>query len=508
MNTTHDGVWPRANTVPPGARLLARVALAVASGLLFAFSLPPHDVEWLGWFAFVPLLVAVCLPGPRSEPRLYTVGLVIICGLSCGLVQAGWTAPKAGALQYALLPYVWIALVIGVVSALATAVRRRLPGGGLRWILTVACAGVAVEWLTTFSPLPVGIALCQYRALPVIQIAAVVGIWGVSWLLWLVNAALADALLRRRFDFGSVGPPLLIVGICLAYGVVRLQGGAGASASPVLKVAAIQDFSGADSGGLALLADNTDTPEKETLIREAAAKGARLIVGTEMAWGAAFRPGDTTDAVSELARETKSLLVVGFEQDGGKDAAGKNFNAAALVGSDGATLGVHHKMRLFLGERQTMRPGAVAHAFASPIGKVGLLICFDSCYTNAARQAVGEGARIIAMPNYDPPTPNAVLHNLHAALMPFRAVENRVAFIRADPNGRSLIIDPTGRIVAETPMYRSEALVAPVHLGDGNGTFFTRWGDWFAYVCVAATLLALTPKRQATGAARSAAPLS
>lgn len=87
------------------------------------------------------------------------------------------------------------------------------------------------------------------------------------------------------------------------------------------------------------------------------------------------------------------------------------------------------------------------------------------------------------MPNYDPPTPRGVLHRLHGAMLPFRAVENAVPFVRADSNGLSQIVDAQGRIVAQSPLYAPDVLVATVPLGPGKGTFFTRWGDWLAYVC-------------------------
>ncbi len=112
-------------------------------------------------------------------------------------------------------------------------------------------------------------------------------------------------------------------------------------------------------------------------------------------------------------------------------------------------------------------------------------ICFDSCYTNTTRQEAGQGARLIALPNYDPPTPRGVLHRLHGTMLPFRAVENAVPFVRADSNGLSQIVDAQGRIVGQSPLFTPDVLVGDVALGDGRGTFFTRFGDWSAYACLA-----------------------
>ena len=458
------------------------IACAAASGVLFALALPPFNIEPLGWAAFVPLLWAVARPvgeGDAAKPLrpLYALGLGLIAGLVCGAVQVGWRADRSG-LEFAYLPFVWIALVIGIVAAGAGFARGRFRGG-LPWVVWVACAGVAVEWLTTFSPLPVGIALSQFRNIALLQIAPVFGIWGVSFLLWLVNAALADALLSRH-----IKSPALAVALATAL-VAHLAGAAIIAtipAQPTVTVAAIQDYNGVEAGAFApTVGDSASAslPEKEDLIRQAAHQGATLIVGTEEGWGAGFNPQRADDDVYRLARETGAHLVVGYEER----AAPKSFNCAALVTPGGATVGIHHKIRLFLGERLVVQAGDRARAWDTTLGKVGLLICFDSCYTTSTREAVRDGAQIIALPNYDPPTARGILHNLHAALLPFRAAENRVAYVRADPNGQSQIIDPWGRIVAQSPMYQAVALVAPVPLGSGNPTPFTRWGDMWAWAC-------------------------
>ena len=144
----------------------------------------------------------------------------------------------------------------------------------------------------------------------------------------------------------------------------------------------------------------------------------------------------------------------------------------------------HHKIHLYLAERQTNAVGHTTTVVLTAAGVLGLEICFVSCYTHMTLGTVRRGAWLIAMPNYDPPTPRGVLHRLHGAMLPFRAVENRVPFVRADSNGLSQIDGADGEIVARSPLFAPDVLVATVTLGGGQGTFFTWFGDWLACLCL------------------------
>ena len=180
--------------------------------------------------------------------------------------------------------------------------------------------------------------------------------------------------------------------------------------------------------------------------------------------------------------------------DAGADAAGSGRPgiAAGLVSRHGAAylapdssvlLPVHHKVLLYLAEQQTDQSGHSATMVQTPFGPLGLEICFDSCCAGMTRETVQRPA---------PPSRG------HAAV-PGRGKRRSVCPRRLQRS----VADcrrPRG-IVAQSPLFRPDVLVAAVPLGDGRGTFFTRWGDWLAYACLlvdaAALVVMLKRKRSA-----------
>lgn len=451
-------------------------AAALLSGVLFALALPPFNHGWLGWVALAPLCVAA-----RVRRSLEAVGLGLLTGLTAGAVSVGWHSDTER-LFWGWLPFFSLSALFGVMALFAAAPRPV-------WFL--ACVGVTLEWLTTFSPLPLNIALTQYQNLRLIQIVAGTGIWGISFLLWLANAAAADAVLRRKWVTRPLLWAVALSLFCWLDGWEQLDAHRGdIDAASFLRVAAIQDFSGMETGNLAPAPPENADADYEEMTRQAVRGGAKLVVWSEERLGTGFDVPHA-DPTFALARELKTYLVVGYQ---GRETP-KAFNNAALVSPDGTVLGVHHKVHLYLGERQTTQTGGATRAFATPLGRVGMLICFDSCYTGITRQLAQSGAQIVAMPNYDPPAPRGVLHSLHSAFLPFRAVENHVAFVRADSNGLSQIVSPDGRILAQGPLFRPAIVSGTVTLGTGKGTLFTRFGDWLAYLCCFAIIFLLPRHR-------------
>jgi apolipoprotein N-acyltransferase len=120
--------------------------------------------------------------------------------------------------------------------------------------------------------------------------------------------------------------------------------------------------------------------------------------------------------------------------------------------------------------------------YATPLGTIGTIICYDLNFTDTSCRVAANGAQIIAAGSHD----WAWLGRTQFTNLVMQAVENRVAVVKADGNYDSAIIDPAGRVVASfaagTPT--SHTLVADVPLGTANAPLI-RLGDWVAWVCLA-----------------------
>jgi len=350
---------------------------AIVSGVLFALSLPPYNLSLLGWFCLVPVMVVAI--GRRA---IEAMGLGLLAALSAGVVQAGFNG-QGFAMFLAYYPFILCAPLFAVIVEVGSANRKRLTG--IAWTSMVAAFGVTCEWLTRFLPMPIHLALSQYQAPYLIQIASITGVWGVSFLLWWSNAALADLVLSRREGGKAVVMRPVIAGLAMV--AVTLMFGAALLRRPTststLNVAAIQDYNG--EGSMGSPAGGT-VSDRETMTQTAVSKGARMVVVSEECLGSAFYPDGFVPRVTlrgkkprppmpdptvALARRLGVYLVAGYT---GSERP-LPYNSAALIAPDGRVLGIHHKMKLYAEEKRLLRPGTTATVIPTDLGKIGMEIC-------------------------------------------------------------------------------------------------------------------------------------
>lgn len=213
--------------------------------------------------------------------------------------------------------------------------------------------------------------------------------------------------------------------------------------------------------------------------RRAAARGAHLVVFPEAALaGYCFEsldearpyaepvPGPSTGTLANLCRELGLHIVVGMLEADGETI----YNAAALIGP-GGVIACYRKTHLpYLGIDRFVAYGKGPLAVhATPAGKLGLHVCYDTTFPEVARTMALQGAEILVLPTNWPEgrekMPGYVIHA--------RALENHVHFIACDRVGeergfrfigRSKIVSATGDALAEASPDKEELLVAQVDL--------------------------------------------
>jgi apolipoprotein N-acyltransferase len=234
----------------------------------------------------------------------------------------------------------------------------------------------------------------------------------------------------------------------------------------------------------------------------AAEDGARVI-----AWGETAAPMLEEDVpalvarAAMLARQHGSYLQVGVIVFRNTDRYPFMENRAILVDPTGATVWDYHKAHPTPGENMMVVAGPrVVPVVTTPYGRLATVICYDADFPELVRQAGQAGADLLLVPSKDWQSVSAQ----HARMATFRAIEVGLWVVRPVSSGVSAVVDPYGQVLAQTDAFSGvEPTVTAVIVARGSSTLYTRFGDWFAYLCVAglATLtgLAFGRRRVAVG---------
>lgn len=227
--------------------------------------------------------------------------------------------------------------------------------------------------------------------------------------------------------------------------------------------------------------------------REAAAKGARLVITpegflegyvanenankdlSEEKYERVVEPldGKMVDRVRALAAELKIHLVLGFAERRG----GRNFNSAILVSPDGE-IAMHYSKAHTAEDEPFNTHGAEFPVAETPFGRVGALICYDRQLPETSRILAIKGARLIIVPAW------GSYGEMNTVMMRTRAYENSVYLAFVHPN-RVMVIDPRGTIVAENQGEGDQLVFAEIDLDDdriGRGTIRHRRPDIYGEI--------------------------
>jgi len=134
------------------------------------------------------------------------------------------------------------------------------------------------------------------------------------------------------------------------------------------------------------------------------------------------------------------------------------------------------------------------------VGKIGVVICYESFFPQIVRESCVKGAEILVLGSNTSWFGRTRASYHHARFDAFRAVENRIWFCRAATTGISSFIDPQGRPHKETELFKSDAVTMKIGRRTET-TFYTRHGDWLpglSGIFLAALILGLFLVRMPT----------
>jgi apolipoprotein N-acyltransferase len=482
--------------------------LAIASGVMVALSFPNSGLSFLAWIALIPLLTALEEASLPSAFRLgFTCGLIAYAGI---LYWINIVITEYGHLPWAASIPLYLTLVawLGMFYGLATLVARAGEQVGIKSAFSLPVAWVAGDLLRSFlmtgSPWAM-LGHTQYRTLPLIQIADICGVFGLTFLIVLANVVLYRAL--RAVSGAGVPYPvksalvLLVLFIAtLFYGFNRLNSGDAEKTTP-LRIALIQGNIPQDVKWSPAFQDET-IATYERLSRDAAAGGVDLVVWPESAVPFFLQDEpDQAERIKKLARELSTSLLIGTPAHELRNGRRVFLNSAFMISPAGEITGRSDKIHLVpFGEYVPLgrflpfiskivvgigdfSPGQQAVTLQAGQTRIGTLICAEAVFPEVARAYVNNGARILANITNDAWFGRSSAPYQHLFIASFRAVETRTPLVRAANTGVTAIVDQNGHITTMTGLFVEGFRIGEVRPGNGN-SIYLKIGDSAAWLCV------------------------
>jgi apolipoprotein N-acyltransferase len=471
---------------------------------------PPLDLGPLAFGALIPLLWAA--RGGRSRRGA-------LLGFAFGMTYYGtvlyWIL-RVGVIGWLPLVVSQAAYAAGFGAVAPRLWRDRRPG---RSALALAALWTAVDWVRAVWPLG-GFTWgmfgnTQHGNGLLLPIASVTGVWGVTFVVVLVNGLILGAFLRMGERGRAAQPSIpraralaasaLVLTAAAAATLPGLVGVPAASGRP-LDVAVVQGNAPMERSNDFYLRSRDVAENHIRLNLELASDRPDLAVWPENSLD--VDPGQ--DAELRAAVEA-SIRAVGVPTLAGAvtDAPGDRFyNEVLYYSPQGQVIDRYAKMHpVPFGEYVPFRPllfwvqqlrfvprdivpGHEIRLFEVDGVKVGTPICFENIFPDLFRRFTAGGANLIIVTTNDSTWGTSPASREHVIMSQIRAVETGRWIVQAAISGESAVIDPRGQVVLHTDLFEPAIMRYEVPTSSAR-TLYVRWGDWFPWVCGLCVLLVL-----------------
>lgn len=494
--------------------LVPGVALAAVSGLLLTAAFPKFDWNALAWVALIPLFWAIQGKPLKTGFRLGLLAggihYVTLLYWITGVMKTYGQLPAVVSWAILLLLVLYLGLYFGAFCLLLTGLTHRSP----RLIWTTPFLWVGLEYLRAIflSGFPwENLGYTQYNLLPLIQISDIFGVYGLSALIVAVNLVLFETWravkTKQVIPWKALLTVACVVSACLAYGHWRIR-----QLDTLLQTAPRMS--------LALVQGNIDQSKKwdpafqqETLKRYARLtrrileEKPSLVVWPETALPFyLFHDQPMTRRFIDLVRDSETPFLVGSPSFASENGQVYYHNSAYLLNPDGDVLGKYDKVHLVpYGEYVPLKrlfpflgkivqavgdfvPGRKGQVLSIGSTEFGVLICFEVIFPELSRAMAANGAQFLVNITNDAWFGRTSAPYQHMSMAIFRAVETRRAVARAANTGISAVIDPLGKKLKKTPLFREAVLTQSLPIMDQN-TLYVNGGFMFERLCLGLLVL-------------------
>ncbi len=508
---------------PLRGKLIALAVSAVA-GASLALSSPGFDQSYIAWFGLVPFLFATF----TARTLLQSFNRAFVFGAAYTLMYGHWLLTLHPAWAWVSPAYIgvtatfwWIICAIhqGIVFGIIATIARKLPlcsgwfpefNQGVKLPIMLVFPLLWVLMLNKLANCPATLGFpwtmleySQYKSVELLQVAKFIGGIGIGALIVLVNTAIFSLLvnlfprlscslppMKSKFSaiVSSIWVALIVVGF-LNFGQSALVNAA-STQSRTIPVSLLQ-------GNLSGKADDSKASEiisRYLNLSTQAPPG--LCVWTEwvLPLNLAHSNDRTLQGLATLAKlQGQSWLLGALE----KNKNGRTFNAACALTRDGVMIEPIYRKRFLVpflehlpdwvsktplrtiastlapGEVD-LQPGTTPNVMELPDAKVGALICLEVVQPELVNESVRDGAELLADLSNTSWYNSAFPGRQMIAFSVLRAVETSRTVLFSTTVGPSAIIDPNGRIIAETEPRTSAILREEVPI-NSEITPFVRW---------------------------------
>tara|TARA_Y100000588_G_scaffold385043_1_gene477553 strand:+ start:5368 stop:6891 length:1524 start_codon:yes stop_codon:yes gene_type:complete len=487
-------------------RFLVLSGASLSSGLLLALSFPPLNYSLLSAFAVVPLMIA--LTHTHTWFERWLLGTLMGCvfwGGTCYWVYDVMHRYAHLSASAAMAIFIGFFVIKGIHSGLFAV----LAGPLLKspWAIpTISLAWVALEGTHQFIFTWLHLGNAAINMSVVARIAPYTGVYGLSFVLMVINTAVVILILKRpRKQLLWLSLPLLLYGLP---GVPERRNGTETARLIQPNIHPDEVIQGRWTRQRATKHRTRMAVLSMDLESELTVDKPSMIIWPEYTIPAYyFDDPDFKMYIGELARQANAYMIFNTVEFSSTENGPRPLNSALTIDPNGDL--VSHYSKRFLvpfGEfvpwpfslvinRITVEAGDFLPGddlSLAPIGDhtLGTFICYESVFAEGVREFVAAGAEVLVNISNDSWYGQTAARKQHLLIARMRALENQRWLLRATNDGITAIIDPGGRLQGWLPSFKEGVLTGHFNY-ESTLTWFSQFGEWFWWLSIAGTGLAI-----------------